>query len=50
MSRTDRPSSTLDRMRANPQADWTMADVELLCREAGLTATAPYRGRQQGIG
>ena len=31
-------------MRANPQADWTIADVERLCREVGLTVTAPRRG------
>lgn len=31
-------------MRANPQADWTIADVERLCREVGLTATPPRRG------
>lgn len=44
MSRTRRPVSLLDRMRANPQADWTIADVERLCREVGLTATPPRRG------
>ena len=50
MSRTRRPASTLDRMRANPQADWTILDVERLCREVGLTATPPRRGWRQGIG
>jgi antitoxin HicB len=28
-------------MRANPQADWTIADVERLCRDVGLTITPP---------
>jgi hypothetical protein len=28
MSRTRRPASMLNRMRANPRANWTMADVE----------------------
>ncbi|MGE0260956.1 MAG: type II toxin-antitoxin system HicA family toxin [Alphaproteobacteria bacterium] len=44
MSRTGRPASTLDRMRANPRADWTIADVERLCREEALIATPPHRG------
>jgi hypothetical protein len=34
----------LERMRANPQADWTIADIERLCRGCGLTITAPRRG------
>lgn len=34
----------LERMRANPRADWTIADVERLCRALGLTITAPRRG------
>jgi hypothetical protein len=31
-------------MRANPQADWTIADIERLCRLCGLQITAPRRG------
>jgi hypothetical protein len=31
-------------MRANPQADWTIADIERLCRGCGLTITPPRRG------
>jgi len=31
-------------MRVNAQADWTIADVERLCREVGLTITPPRRG------
>jgi hypothetical protein len=31
-------------MRANPQANWTIADVERLCRACGLTITPPRRG------
>jgi hypothetical protein len=34
----------LERMRANPQADWTIADIERLCRACGLTVTPPRRG------
>jgi hypothetical protein len=34
----------LERMRANPQANWTIADVERLCRACGLTITPPRRG------
>ena len=38
------PDDTLDRMRANPRADWTIAGVERACRAAGLRITAPRRG------
>jgi hypothetical protein len=31
-------------MRANPQADWTIADIERFCRAYGLTMTPPRRG------
>ncbi|MGD9615999.1 MAG: type II toxin-antitoxin system HicA family toxin [Alphaproteobacteria bacterium] len=44
MTWTRRPASTLERMRANPRADWTIADVERLCREVGLKVTPPHRG------
>jgi predicted RNA binding protein YcfA (HicA-like mRNA interferase family) len=36
-------------MRANPQADWTIADVERLCRARGLTMTAPRRGSHHKV-
>jgi hypothetical protein len=31
-------------MRADPRADWTIADVERLCNEIGLTMEPPARG------
>ena len=31
-------------MRLNPAADWTVKDVETLCRQHGLTCIAPKRG------
>jgi len=34
----------LERMRANPRGNWTIADIERLCRRSGLTITAPRRG------
>lgn len=34
----------LERMRTNPQANWTIADIERLCRARGLTITSPRRG------
>jgi hypothetical protein len=39
-----RAADLLDRMRANPQADWTIADIERVCRACGLTITPPRRG------
>ncbi len=35
---------TLDRMRRNPAADWTMADVETVCARHDLRCTAPTGG------
>ena len=43
MTATRRPSRLLERMRENPQGDWTIADIERLCREVGLTVTPPRR-------
>jgi hypothetical protein len=39
-----RAADLLERMRANPQANWTIADIEQLCRPCGLTTTPPRRG------
>jgi hypothetical protein len=39
-----RTTDLLERMRANPQADWTIADIERLCRACRLTITSPRRG------
>ncbi|HEX6441540.1 MAG TPA: type II toxin-antitoxin system HicA family toxin [Stellaceae bacterium] len=39
----------LERMRANPRADWTISDVERLCRRMGLTITAPRRGSHHKV-
>jgi hypothetical protein len=39
-----RAADLLERMRANPQADWTIADIVRVCRVCGLTITAPRRG------
>jgi hypothetical protein len=40
LSMTDR----LDRMRRNPAADWTIADIEAVCREYGLRCSPPTGG------
>jgi hypothetical protein len=39
-----RAGDLLERMRANPQADWAIADIERLCRACGLTVTSLRRG------
>lgn len=36
-------SKRLERMRANPAADWTINDVEAVCREHGVLCE-PARG------
>jgi hypothetical protein len=33
----------LDEMRSNPQGDWTIKDVERVCRENGLSRSAAVR-------
>ncbi|MEC5291442.1 type II toxin-antitoxin system HicA family toxin [Aurantimonas sp. C2-6-R+9] len=32
---------TIEKMRANPKADWRIRDVEKACREAGAKFAAP---------
>lgn len=34
----------LARMRSNPQGDWTIADVQAVCRRAGLVCLPPSNG------
>ena len=34
----------LEKMRANPKADWRIEDVETLCRQVGLTLSPPSGG------
>ena len=34
----------LDRMRRNPAGDWTIADVERLCRRYGIVCRPPAGG------
>ena len=34
----------LDRMRRNPADDWTIADVERLCRRYGIACKSPAAG------
>ena len=40
---TARKSKRLEEMRRNPAADWTIADIEALCREHGVICE-PSRG------
>ena len=44
-----RAGGLLERMRTNLRADWTIADIERVCRECGLTITAPRRGSHYKI-
>ena len=43
-------------MRANPKGDWTIADVEALCREFGIgcrpsrSGSSHYKLRHVGLG
>lgn len=34
----------LERMRSNPAGDWTIADIEKLCRRHGITCRPPAGG------
>ena len=46
----------LEQMRANPRADWKIADVEALCREHGLecspsrSGSSHYKVKHRGSG
>ncbi|MEX6506393.1 type II toxin-antitoxin system HicA family toxin [Jiella sp. M17.18] len=35
---------TIERMRANPKADWQIRDVEKACRESGAECAPPPGG------
>ena len=37
--------SLVARMRANPRGDWTISDVEAVCRTFGLMRSPPRGGR-----
>ena len=37
-------SRRLDAMRSNPAGDWTMADIEAVCREHEVRCSAPSGG------
>ncbi len=41
---------TIERMRANPRADWQISDVERACREAGIAMSRPSGGSHFTIG
>jgi len=41
---------TVERMRANPKADWQIVDVEKACREAGVACMKPSGGSHFKIG
>ena len=34
----------LDRMRSNPAADWSIADIARVCRERGVSCAPPTGG------
>lgn len=37
-------ADVLDRMRRNPAADWTIADVTVVCAQHGVRCTPPSGG------
>jgi hypothetical protein len=37
-------SQRLDQMRRHPQSDWTIGDVEALCKEFGIACEPPRGG------
>jgi len=41
---------TIEKMRANPKADWQIADVERACREAGVAVMKPAGGSHFKVG
>ena len=43
------PCELLEKMRKNPAGDWTVKDVETLCRQTGMTMKPPTRGSHYKI-
>lgn len=39
----------LQRMRANPQGDWTIGDIDAVCREHGVRCDPPSKGSHYKI-
>jgi hypothetical protein len=39
----------LEAMRRNPAGDWTIEDVQALCRSVGIACTAPTRGSHYDV-
>jgi hypothetical protein len=37
-------ANRLEEMRDNPNGDWTIGDVEALCKECGIECSAPRSG------
>ena len=44
-----RAEKLLDRMRRNPRGDWTIGDVETVCRRHGVECCAPKRGSHYDV-
>lgn len=42
-------SRTLEKMRANPQGDWSISDVEKLCKQLGINCSPPSSGSHYKI-
>jgi len=42
-------SDLLDQMRRNPRADWTIKDVETVCKQHGLVCSPPNKGSHYKI-
>jgi hypothetical protein len=39
----------LEAMRRNPVGDWTIADIEAVCRARGIDCVAPARGSHYDV-
>lgn len=44
-----KPCELLEKMRNSPAADWTMKDVETLCKQVGMTCKPPTRGTHHKV-
>jgi hypothetical protein len=38
------PSTLLEQMKRNPAGDWTIADIQAVCRQYGVTCYPPVGG------
>lgn len=45
----ERGRKLLDQMRKNPRGDWTIGDIERVCKQLGISCEPPTRGSHHKV-